>query len=141
MDVFLGVACLLTGCGELAFAWDVRKAHGSIWRFLRAAFYIVGGIVLLVFPQLGIAALAWVMSLLFIVDGILRILMASHVSQNKAFLIIDGILGILIGVMILSAWPLDGPWVVGVLVGIRLLVAGVVLLWVGSHFRETSISA
>jgi uncharacterized membrane protein HdeD (DUF308 family) len=73
IELFLGVILLLTGSGELVFAWELRSAHGAAWRFLRAACFLLAGIVLLAFPLSGIITLALVLGVMFIMDGVLRI--------------------------------------------------------------------
>ncbi len=141
IEAFLGVVFLFTGVGELMFAWEFRAVGGAAWRFLRAAGFFAAGVLLLIFPLVGIGALALVLGILFMTDGILRLLVASHLERNRGFVIFDGILGILLGFVILMGWPGNSAWVIGILVGIRLLLTGIVLWTIGSAFRSANTPA
>ncbi len=137
IEAFLGVVFLLAGFGELIFAWEFRSVDGAAWRFLRAAGFLAAGVLLFVFPLVGIGALTLVLGILFFADGLLRLMLAAHLQRNQGFVIVDGVLGILLGIVILIGWPGNAPWILGILVGIRLLMTGVALWMIGSAFRST----
>jgi uncharacterized membrane protein HdeD (DUF308 family) len=49
-------------------------------------------------------------------------------------MILDGIIGLIVGAMILTRWPEDSAFIVGTVVGIRLLLSGILVLAVGTAF-------
>ena len=48
----------------------------------------------------------------------------------------SAVLGVILGYMLLSEWPLPGVWAVGTLVGIDLLFSGFSIVAVGSAARS-----
>ena len=69
----------------------------------------------------------------FILEGISRAVMAFDIKPETGWgwLLSGGILSILLGILFMQGWPFSGLVAVGVLAGIRLLVAGISLLTVG----------
>ena len=138
IDLWLGFVLLLAGTGQLVYAWNLRTHSGSVWRFLWAICYLLAGSVLLLNPPSGIVTLAFVLGVLFLVEGVFRFFLAAQLTTHRLLLVADGVLVIAIGAVILSGWPADSTWVVGVLVGIRLIVSGILLLTVGPPFQNTT---
>ena len=53
----------------------------------------------------------------------------------------NGIVTIMLGWMILKGWPVSGVWAIGILVGVRLLFAGITMLTLRSYIPDpTNIS-
>jgi uncharacterized membrane protein HdeD (DUF308 family) len=43
-------------------------------------------------------------------------------------MLLDGIVGIVLGILIWVNWPASGEWAIGLLVGIKLIIDGIALL-------------
>jgi len=52
-------------------------------------------------------------------------------------MLLDGILGIVLGILIFVKWPASGEWAIGLLVGIKLLIDGIALLTLGMVGKKT----
>ena len=78
------------------------------------------------FPMQGIAAISLVLAILFTLEGIARLIFAFRLPSyfNRSIPIIEGIAGIVIGVIFWVNWSGDSAWMIGLLVGIRFLFAG-----------------
>jgi uncharacterized membrane protein HdeD (DUF308 family) len=50
-------------------------------------------------------------------------------------MVIGGIASILLGVMVWRQFPLSGAWAIGVLLGFKLLIGGIVMIAVGAARR------
>ena len=61
---------------------------------------------------------------------------SSAVSEGKGWVIFNGIVTLLLGVMIWRGFPLSGVWAVGILVGIRLIFSGLTMLALGTAGRQ-----
>jgi uncharacterized membrane protein HdeD (DUF308 family) len=141
VEIIFGLVMLLAGVSELAFAWEFRVLPRAAWRFLRAACFIVTGGILLAVPLTGIVTLTLLLGFGFVIDGALRLTMASQVESGRAWVILDGVLGILLGFIIFMGWPSDSVFILGTIVGIRLLMSGGMLLLIGTALRRPHFDA
>jgi uncharacterized membrane protein HdeD (DUF308 family) len=130
VEMFLGVLLLLAGIGYAVHAFKVKGWEGIAWSIAWAVLYCSTGVMLLAYPLSGVVTLAFVLSVLFVLEGISKLLLAARLSApfNRLWLVLDGVIGAGLGVLIWSQWPSDSAWVIGILVGIRFLMAGTMLL-------------
>jgi uncharacterized membrane protein HdeD (DUF308 family) len=129
LAVAFWIAWLLIGTGviELIYAIQTRAAGGIFWKLLCAAAYLVAGIYLLVNPVAGIAALALMLSIFLVVQGLFEVLMAIQIrsTPNWGWMLFSGALTLLLGAMLWSGWPSNAVWLIGLLVGISLISSGI----------------
>lgn len=129
IEVVFGMAMLFGGFAYVAQAVRSRRTEGAIWAYLWAALYLLTGGMLLAYPLSGIITLGLLTAVAFLVEGVSKLVWATQLPAyfNRTFVVIDGVLGCLLGILIWSQWPANSVWVVGVLFGIRLLAGGVLL--------------
>ena len=98
-----------------------------IWRVLVGLAYLFFGVYLIMHPALGVATLTLVLASLFLVEGILNIALFFQVRsiQGSGWLLIDGIITLLLGLMIYLQWPSSSAWAIGTLVGVSMIISGV----------------
>jgi hypothetical protein len=60
---------------------------------------------------------------------------------HRGFALLDCGLGILVGIIILSGWPADSVFILGVIVGIRLMIGGFLAIMIGAGIRNLKIDA
>jgi uncharacterized membrane protein HdeD (DUF308 family) len=137
VEIIVGVVLLMAGFSELTFAWAFREVPGAVWRFLRSACFLATGYILLGVPLTGVVTLALLLGFGFIFDGALRLKLASQLESNRTWVFLDGALGILLGFIIVMGWPADSVFILGTIVGIRLLMTGCMLLLAGAALRRT----
>jgi uncharacterized membrane protein HdeD (DUF308 family) len=123
------IAWVLIGCGviELIYAFQTRAEGAFLWKLLLGVAYLVAGIYLLVNPLNAALALALMLSIFLVVQGIFEIIMAFQVrsAPNWGWLLFSGALSLLLGVMLWSGWPDNSFWLIGLLVGISLISSGI----------------
>jgi uncharacterized membrane protein HdeD (DUF308 family) len=84
-------------------------------------------------PVQGAMILTFVLGLLLMGSGIVRIIMAiRHWGEHGWIMILSGIIAVLAGLIILTRWPVTGIWVLGLLLAIDLISHGVAWLTYGS---------
>lgn len=99
--------------------------HSALW----AIVYFVGGVMLFMAPMIGIAAIAMVLAVAIFVESVSKIMFARQIGMERPGLwILDGVVGIILAGMIWWYWPEDSVWIVGLLVGLRLVFAGAVMI-------------
>jgi uncharacterized membrane protein HdeD (DUF308 family) len=140
-EMILGALMLLGGVGYGIHALKAQDREGVVWSIGWGILYGATGILLLAFPLSGLVTLTLVLALLFVIEGISKLLLAVRLSNrfNRRWLALDGIVGAGLGVLIWSQWPSDAAWVVGVLVGIRFLIAGAVLISFAFAVKELRV--
>jgi uncharacterized membrane protein HdeD (DUF308 family) len=140
--VAINVAWLLVLAGvvHLTVAFHTREAGSLIWRVLVGLAYLFFGVYLIMHPALGVASLTLVLASLFLVEGILNIALFFQVRsiQGSAWLLIDGIITLLLGLMIYMQWPSSSAWAIGTLVGVSMIISGVTRVMLSSAVRRVA---
>ena len=118
---------VLAGVVHLAVAFHLREAGSVIWRALVGLAYIFFGVYLIAHPRIGVASLTLVLGSLFLVEGIFDIALFFRVRSihGSAWILFDGIITLLLGVLIYLQWPSSSAWAIGTLVGASMIVSGV----------------
>jgi uncharacterized membrane protein HdeD (DUF308 family) len=96
-------------------------AHGLI-----ALLYVVAGLMIITRPLLASMLLTGALAGMLLLIGVLRCVMAiqHRAMQGWAWALVGGIVTVLLGLMILSKWPADSLWVIGLFLAIELIVQG-----------------
>ena len=135
------IAWVLIGCGviELIYAFQTRAEGGILWKLLVGVAYLVAGIYLLVHPLNAAVALALMLSIFLVVQGIFEVIMAFQVRPmpNWGWMLFSGALSLLLGVMLWSGWPENSFWLIGLLVGISLISSGISRIMLSLVVRKT----
>src|ERR1700730_7913635 len=117
---------VLAGVVHLMLAFRAHGAGSRIWKLLVGIAYVCFGGYLIVHPLLGVASLTLLLASLFLIEGILDIVLYVKMRPVKgsAWVLIDGIVTLLLGLMIYMQWPSSSAWAIGTLVGISMISSG-----------------
>ena len=110
---------ILAGVVHLILAFHVHRAGSVVWKLLVGLAYLVFGTYLLMHPVLGVASLTLLLASLFLIEGILDIFLFFQMRsmRGSAWVLGDGIITLLLGLLIYLQWPSSSGWVIGTLVG------------------------
>jgi uncharacterized membrane protein HdeD (DUF308 family) len=127
VNVVIAWVIVVAGAVHLMLAFQAHSAGSVIWRLLVGVAYVFFGLYLIMHPALGVATLTLLLASLFLVEGILNIVSFFRVRslQGSSWLLIDGIITLILGLMIYTQWPSSSAWAIGTLVGVSLIVSGV----------------
>ena len=129
ITVSLLVAWLLvfSGVAHLVFAWHTRTTGGMVWELLMGILYVFVGAYLLFRPVAGLASLTLALAIYLFAEGVLELILGFKLRPmaGSGWLLFDGIITLILGVMIWRTWPSSTEWVIGTLVGISMLFSGV----------------
>jgi uncharacterized membrane protein HdeD (DUF308 family) len=77
---------------------------------------------------------------LFLVEGIFNIVMYFKVRSIKraTWILLDGIVTLLLGLMIYMQWPSSSGWAIGTLVGVSMIFSGVTRVMVSWAVRQAA---
>ena len=131
MTKVIGIMLIMGGVAEMVISIPNGWKAG-LPLFLAGILTLIAGAVVLGRPILASAIFSIMMTIYFMSEGILRSIYAlqSRPTQGWGFLLFSGILSILLGIMLMRSWPLSGLMAIGVFTGVRLLFAGISLLYV-----------
>ena len=83
-------------------------------------------------PKATAVTLTLLIAVFLIFEGVFRIVTAISVRYpNWSWMILQGAVSLLMGVMIWWQWPLSGVWVIGLFVGIQMILNGWSLVMLG----------
>jgi len=118
---------VLAGVVHVMLAFRAHGAGSMIWKLLVGIAYLCFGGYLIVHPVLGVASLTLLLASLFLIEGILNIVLFVKMRpvQGSNWMLVDGIITLLLGLMIYMQWPSSSLWAIGTLVGISMIFSGV----------------
>ena len=134
----IGATLLAGGVVQMLLAFKAGAFGRGLMIFLLGLLGAVAGIYTLMQPVAALASLTLLLAAYFIATGVLAAIAAFQVrpSQGWGWMLANGIITILLGVMITSQWPLSGAWAAGILVGVHLLSGGAALAALGFAVRR-----
>lgn len=103
-----------------------RQTRRMLLRLLLAVLYAAAGVVLLAAPLTGLVTLTFVLGVLFLVEGSMRVAVAitDRRVPARGWQAGSGVLTVLLGALVLATWPSSSQWAIGLLAGINLLFWG-----------------
>lgn len=132
LDIFLGLMLLVLGVAQVAFAMGARKWKGGDHFLAGGVLSLLVGLVLLFFPYGSIITLTLLLALLLIVQGVVAVSLSFKLKKecNADWLLFDGLITLLLGIIIFAGWPANSSWVLGLLFGIYVLFAGITFVMI-----------
>ena len=135
---------MLAGVVHLMLAFRAHGAGSKIWKLLVGVAYVCFGVYLIARPLLGVASLTLLLASLFLIEGILDIVLYVKMRpiRGSIWVVIDGIVTLLLGLMIYMQWPSSSAWAIGTLVGVSMIISGVarVMMSLAVHGAADDVS-
>ncbi len=138
ITVVVGWSAIFNGVAQIIFGF---RTHGG-WHVILEVFlgiiYIIAGIYLLMHPIGGLLALTLILASFLLVYGVFALLLAFRIKPHNGWgwVLFDGIITILLGILIWAHWPFNADWVVGTLFGISIFMSGVTRLMMSLALRK-----
>ncbi|MGC1302012.1 MAG: DUF308 domain-containing protein [Caulobacteraceae bacterium] len=130
--VVFGVILVLSGVLGLVAAFASGGRHPRSWSLVSAVIALLVGLLLLFHPFAGAVGLTLLLGVYLLVDGMALVGMAlSHrrrVSGRWAWLMASGILDLVLALIIIFLNAVGSAVLIGFIVGIDLIAAGIALL-------------
>ena len=134
--MLIGILVMAGGILRLIWAFKAGSLGKGILVFAIGVLTLLAGFWIITEPFIAAGALTIVLAVYFFADGLLEIIAAFSVAEGKGWLIFDGVVTVILGVLLFMGFPLSGPLAVGVLLGIKLLLAGITMLTLGSAVKR-----
>jgi uncharacterized membrane protein HdeD (DUF308 family) len=143
VTVIVGVMLLVGGIAQCFLAFQAGAFGEGLLIFVMGALTAVAGIYLFNQPLAGLASITIFLAAYFVVTGISELISAFQIrpADGWGLMLFNGIVTLLLGVMIWKQFPLSGAWAVGVLFGIKLVLGGWSLIFIGRAVRVAADEA
>jgi uncharacterized membrane protein HdeD (DUF308 family) len=140
VSVVVAWLIVLAGIVHVVLAFRAHGAGSMIWKLLVGIAYLCFGGYLIVHPILGVATLTLVLASLFLIEGILNIVLYVKMRpmHGSSWVLVDGIITLLLGLMIYMQWPSSSGWAIGTLVGISMIFSGVARVMMSLAVRKAT---
>lgn len=132
----LGWLLALAAVAHVVFGIHFEATHLG-WHASIAGLYALAAINLLVNPLLGILLLILGVGLVLIAEGIIEIALFFVLRQYQSaiYILFDGILTLLLGIVACAHWPPYSPDIVLYFVGVSFIASGISRLVLGFAIR------
>lgn len=134
---FFGFAIIVSGILEIIHAFQLRSGSNALFWGGCGIIYTIAGIAVIANPTMASSVLTLLLAIMFIFLGIVRIWQGIRIwhYDGSGWIIFSGILSLLLGILILSGWPINSLWIIGLFLGIDLLFQGWSYLLFGFAIR------
>lgn len=122
-----GVLFLIAGAAEIGIGMHAREWGRFFLWVIGGLVYVAAGVLCVVNPVLASAALTLLLGAGLIVAGVVRTFLAFQLPADhpRVLVFLAAAVTILLGLIIVTHWPLDSVYVLGTLLGVDLLFHGV----------------
>ncbi len=140
VNVVIAWLIILAGVVHLILAFHAHGAGSLIWKLLVGIAYLFFGAYLIMHPVLGVASLTLILASLFLIEGILNIILFFKMRSlgGSSWVLVDGVVTLLLGLMIYLQWPSSSAWAIGILVGVSMIISGVTRVMLSLAVRQAT---
>ncbi len=137
IGVFVGILLVIAGLLRMAFAWVAASWGSVILRFAFGVLAVLAGGYLVSQPDIAPRVLTTVAAIYLVLDGVTSLVFALRLppAAGGASVLLNAAVSLALGVMIWQGWPLPGEQLLGIWIGIKLVVDGVVMLVIARGAR------
>jgi uncharacterized membrane protein HdeD (DUF308 family) len=140
VTIFVGAALAVGGIVECFLAFQAGAFGKGLIIFLVGLLTAIVGFYLVTQPVAGLASITILLAAYFIMTGICEFVGALQIrpANGWGWMLFNGIVTVLLGLMIWRQFPLSGAWAVGVLFGIKMMLSGWSLIFIGRTVRAAA---
>jgi uncharacterized membrane protein HdeD (DUF308 family) len=140
VNAVLAWLIVVTGAIHVILAFQAHRAGSLLWRLLVGLAYVFFGFYLIAHPALGVASLTLVLASLFLVEGVFDIALFFQLRsmRGSSWVLLDGIITLLLGLMIYRQWPSSSAWAIGTLVGVSMIISGITRIMLSLAVRKVA---
>jgi uncharacterized membrane protein HdeD (DUF308 family) len=122
---FFGWVLVIASIVEFVNAFMVGKWAGFFLHLLIALLFAVIGVTFIKNPGISAEVATLVMSMFFLIAGLYQLISAlwTHVP-GYGWQVADGVITTILGILLLTQWPVSGLYAIGLFVGIALIFYG-----------------
>ena len=135
--VLVGIVLLVGGGILSAFGMSARSAGKGNAGLAAGVLAALCGLVLVFQPSLGLATVRWLLIAYFFASGATEGSLALRLDseEGRGAALANAIWTIVLGMVMLTGWPISGARAIGLLVGSKLIASGLTLMRLHGKLR------
>ena len=123
--LIFGILLIGGGVIQVVNAFLARSWQGFFLHALLGVLHIIIGGLMVERPLRAAEVLTIMLAVAFLISGVARLIYgAVNSSSGRGFILINGFVTLVLGIMIWQQWPESSLWVIGLFIGIDLIFAG-----------------
>ena len=128
-EIWIAAALVVVGILQLAHGLRATTWSGRAWQMLGGVIFIIGGILMFIYPTVGLVSVTLIVAATLVAQGITSLMVSGSVGDwsRRKWLILSAAVSIVAGVLVLLDLPTSADWTLGVIVGAVLLLQGISL--------------
>jgi uncharacterized membrane protein HdeD (DUF308 family) len=140
IESWLAFILISVGASNTFYAIKTRP-QGFAWQVALGVLYIGTGILLLVNPLGGVLTLTLLLGSFFLTEGVFESILAFKLrpQKNWGWVLSNGMITFVLGLLVWSGWPQDAFWTIGTLVGISVLSTGISRLMLSLNHQSPTL--
>jgi len=137
-ELLIGSLLVIGGLSQVWRSFKQPSTSELIITLLSGIIYGVTGVLLWVYPLVGMLTLTVLVALFFLLEGIIKIIAAIRLYKvgNIFWLFLSGVIALAMAGLIWYGWPTAGIWFIGLLIGINMIFYGCTAVIVALSLRK-----
>lgn len=139
-EIWIAAAMVAAGILQLMHGIKTGDWSHSSWQILGGAIFILGGVLIFIYPTLGLLSITMLVAVTLVAQGITSLMVGGGVGDvgSRRWLILSAVISIVAGLLILFDLPSSAGWTLGTIVGAALLLQGVSLTLLALEVRRAA---
>lgn len=132
--VVFGWIFMLAGLDHLVSAIRSYRSQQFIWRLLLSLICLGTGVLVFSNVLRGALALTLILGMTIFLLGIVQVILALWIRPaiRWTWILTSGLISIVLGILVWSAWPYRADWIIGFWVGLHFIGQGLWMMGVAS---------
>jgi uncharacterized membrane protein HdeD (DUF308 family) len=138
--IMFGFLLLAAGVVQIVSSFWAGRWSGLLLQLMIGILYAITGFLIVENPIEGVENLTLLVALFLLAAGIFRIVASLMIQfHDWGWVLLNGFITMLLGLMILKKWPSSGFWVIGMFVGIDMIFNGWAWIMLSIGLRSIKI--
>jgi uncharacterized membrane protein HdeD (DUF308 family) len=139
-EIWIAAAMVAAGIFQLMHGIKAGDWSHAGWQILGGAIFVIGGILIFVYPTVGLLSLTMIVAATLVAQGITSLMVGGGVGDvaSRRWLVLSAVISIVAGLLILFDLPSSAGWTLGTIVGAALLLQGVSLTLLAMEVRRAA---
>lgn len=143
ITIMVGLTLALSGISQCFLAFKAGAFGRGLVMFIIGALMAFAGFYMVSQPVAGLASLTLLFMAYLIASGVLELGLALQLrpARGWGFMLSNGLLTLLLGILLWQQFPFSGIWAIGVLFGIKMMFGGWALIFIGRALKKMPSAA
>lgn len=136
--LYIGAMMAVAGIAQIFQAFQVKGWGAFTFWLLDGLLYLAGGMIAFINPSLTASVLTLLLGVSLVIGGGFRLFAALNIrpAAGWGWLAFSAAIAILLGLEIITRWPIDTEWILGMFLGINLVFSGFASVMLGLRLKK-----